>query len=394
MRSQRVFSRRRRAPLWALVALVAAWSGHGQTPAPSTEPVAQPEIDARLRVVQQRRAALERELGSLRGEERSLLGDVERLHTEVRLRGEQLREAQLLLQRTNAELDRTLERVRALDEDVRRARPVLAARARALYKLGELSYLRLLLSVERPQDFLSGYRFVTALARRDNQRLAAFRADQRELLATRVQLEQRTREALDQRAELERRRRALVDEQRRKSDLLTRIVARKETHAAYVAELQQAEGQLERLVAGLESGAVSVPVAAFRGLLPWPVGGAVRVPFGRRKHPRFDTYTVQNGIEIAAPEGAPVRAVHEGSVAFAERFRGYGLMVILDHGGKHHSLYAHLGSAEVKVGQRVAAGEVVGHAGADGLDGPGVYFEMRFQGRAEDPAEWLKRTSS
>jgi septal ring factor EnvC (AmiA/AmiB activator) len=132
-------------------------------------------------------------------------------------------------------------------------------------------------------------------------------------------------------------------------------------------------------------------VAAFRGLLPWPTPGPVRVPFGRRKHPRFDTYTVQNGIEVAAPVGAAVQAVHEGSVAFVDRFRGYGLMVILDHGGKHHSLYAHLGEATVTVGQRLAAGEVLGTVGGDGLDGPGLYFEMRFQGKAEDPAEWLKR---
>ncbi len=350
-------------------------------------------VDDRLRVVQERRGALERELQRLRGEERSLLGDVERLDAEVRLRGEELREAQLRLEGAQAQLDETLQRVRALDEQLRLARPALVARARALYKLGELSYLRLLLSVERPQDFLRGYRFVTALARRDKLRLAAFRADQRALQATRLDLEQRTRAALDLRAELDRRRRTLLDEQRRKTELLTRIVERKETHAAYVGELQQAEAQLERLVGGLAGAAPSVPIAAFRGLLPWPVEGVVRAAFGRRKHARFDTYTVQNGIEIAAPAGSAARAVHEGSVVFADRFRGYGLMVIVDHGSKHHSLYAHLAGLTVAVGERVAAGQTLGVTGADGLEGPGLHFELRVQGKAEDPSEWLKRAA-
>jgi septal ring factor EnvC (AmiA/AmiB activator) len=116
----------------------------------------------------------------------------------------------------------------------------------------------------------------------------------------------------------------------------------------------------------------------------------VRVPFGRRKHPRFDTYTIQNGIEIGAPQDAPVVAVYEGTVAFADRFKGYGLMVVLDHGGKHHTLYAHLAETSVQVGQKVAAGHTIGSSGI-GIEGTGLYFEVRFQGRPEDPIGWLKK---
>ena len=136
---------------------------------------------------------------------------------------------------------------------------------------------------------------------------------------------------------------------------------------------------------------VSVPMGAFRGSLPWPVEGRVLAGFGRRKHPRFDTYTIHNGLEIEAAPGTPVCAVHEGTVAYADRFRGYGLLVVIDHGGKHHSLYAQLGEAAVVQGQTVAAGDVIGTTGDGGGEGPGLYFEMRYQGRAEDPADWLKR---
>lgn len=364
------------------------------TPEPASAPTAAPSPapgeDQRLHLVQSRRAALEAELNRLRSEEKSLLGEVERLELEVRLRGERLREAELLLQRTNVELDATLARVHELEASLAAARPVLAQRARALYKLGEPSYLRLLLSVERPSDLLRGYRFVGALARRDRERVGAFRADLSALGTTRAQLEHRTQEALALRDELLRARRELDGQRARKTELLTRIVQRKETHAAYVEELQQAEGRLGEMLAGLGTADAGVPMAAFRGTLPWPVDGSVRVPFGRRKHPRFDTYTLVNGLDIEAPLEAPVRAVHEGSVAFADHFRGYGLMVIVDHGDKHHTLYAHLGRVDVSVGQRVQAGQQLGSVGATGVLGPGLYFEVRSQGRPEDPAEWLE----
>ena len=346
--------------------------------------------DERLRKVQERRKALEQDLVRLRGQEKSLLGDVERLEVEVRLRGEELREIQIGLQRTQEQMDATVKRLGELTAQVERERPVLAARARSLYKLGELSYLRLLLSVDRPSDIFRGYRFVTALARRDNERIAAFRADLQTLATVRQDLETKTREAVALRESREKARRSLDADRRRKTALLTEIVERKEIHAAYLQELQEAEARLTDLLNGLSEGDVAVPVAAFKGALPWPTEGRVRSTFGRHKHPKFDTYTIQNGIEIEAPADAPVAAVHEGEVVFAERFKGYGLMVVVDHGGKHHSLYAHLGEARVQTGQKVAAGEVLGTVGSTTLEGPGLYFEMRFQGRPEDPLEWLR----
>jgi murein hydrolase activator len=380
--------------LLPLLALAVVGGGvAAQSPDPGAAEAGRPpgpaDGDQRLRRIQERKAALERDLARLRGREKSLLGEVERLELEVRLREEELRETQAVLQRANAALDNTVKQVREKEASLNQARPVLSARARALYKQGQLSYLRLLLSVDRPSDMFRGYRFVTTVARRDNQRVARFRTDLDALAKTRAALERQTQEALALRASLDRARRGLDADRRRKTELLTDIVERKETHAAYVQELEDAAQQLRQLLAGLAGGDVSVPILAFKGSLPWPVGGRVRVPFGRRKHARFDTYTLQNGIEIDADADTPVRAVHEGTVVFADLFRGYGLLVVVDHGGKHHSLYAHLGETRVANGQRVASGQEVGTAGRS-LEGSGLYFEVRFQGKPEDPTEWLR----
>lgn len=381
------------------LALLAAQAG---SPPPSPPAVAAtgeapqglsaiPGGEERLRHVRERREALTRELQRLRGEEKSLLGDVERLEVEVRLRGEELREIQLGLQRTQAQMDVIVKRVRELTKSRDAARPLLVSHARALYKLGELSYLRLLLSVDHPSDFFRGYRFVTTVARQDNARIAAFRADLEALRVQQEELTRRTQESIALRTQLEGARRNLDAQRKRKTELLTSIVEKKETHAAYVKELEEAEGKLRALLQGMEEGEAAVPMSAFRGSLPWPSSGRVRSGFGRHKHPKFDTYTVQNGIEIDAPADSPARAVHEGTVVFADRFKGYGLMVVLDHGGKHHSLYAHLVETSVQMGQKVATGDILGTVGASSDEGSGLYFEMRFQGRPEDPLDWLKK---
>ncbi len=351
-----------------------------------------PETDQqRLERVRERRAALEKELARLRGEEKSLLGDVERLELELRLRTEELTEIQLTLKKTRAELDATVLRVGRLEASLAAARPALAAHARALYKLGEMSYLRLLLSIDRPSDFFRGYRFVSTLARRDNAQVAAFRADLERLNKEKATLEQRTKESIELRNRLAAARRELDTQRARKTALLTSLVEKKELNAAYLDELAQAESRLQQMLGGLGGEEVAVPMAAFRGALPWPVEGRVVAGFGRRKHPRFDTYTVRNGIEIEAGADTPVRAVYAGRVVFADRFLGYGLMVVVDHGGKHHSLYAQLSEVSVSVGQEVEAGTVLGTTGDGGEDSPGLYFEVRYQGKAEDPLDWLKR---
>jgi septal ring factor EnvC (AmiA/AmiB activator) len=362
-----------------LVAAPAAAPGTGEGGATSE----------RLKKVQQKRQSLEHEIQSLRGEEKSLLGDVERLELEVRLREQELREIQLTLRRTKEEMDEAQRQAAELEHSLAATRPAVMARARALYKLGEFSYLRLLLSVDRPVDVLRAYRFVSALAREDKQRVSRFRHDLTELGATRAMLDKKGREAADLKVEVDKRRRNLDVERQHKTELLTSLVERKETHLAYLDELEQAEGRLQQILDGGKVEDASVPISVLRGSLPWPVAGRVKVGFGPRKDPRFDTLTPHNGLSIEAAAEAPVRAVHEGSVAVASRMRGYGLMVVLDHGGKDYTVYAQLGELRVAPGARVAAGDVIGAVSPE--EGAALYFELRFQNRPVDPVDWLVR---
>ncbi|HEY3270158.1 MAG TPA: peptidoglycan DD-metalloendopeptidase family protein [Geothrix sp.] len=161
------------------------------------------------------------------------------------------------------------------------------------------------------------------------------------------------------------------------------------------AELAEEAIQLERLLAGLltkpkgEAFESAVSFVSLQGSLPQPVEGVLALGFGEHLHPRFHTKTVQSGLLIATASSAPVAAVADGKVVFADYYQSYGAMVILEHGGGWFTLYTHLLGLQVDKGQVLKAGEAVGAVG-DTVDGPRLGFEIRHQAQPQDPQKWLK----
>ncbi|HEX2932469.1 MAG TPA: peptidoglycan DD-metalloendopeptidase family protein, partial [Candidatus Binatia bacterium] len=134
-----------------------------------------------------------------------------------------------------------------------------------------------------------------------------------------------------------------------------------------------------------------VGIPAMQGRLDWPVRGQLSAPFGKFKHPEFAAEVVRNGIDIEASIGEEIRVVEKGRVVYADRFSGYGRMVIVDHGDRYFTIYGHLSEISKKVGDEVRRGEVLGRVGdSDSLAGAKLYFEMRKDGRSVDPVPWFK----
>ncbi len=131
-------------------------------------------------------------------------------------------------------------------------------------------------------------------------------------------------------------------------------------------------------------------LGSMRGSLCYPASGPVTSRFGKKVHPEFNTVTMQNGVEIGAPLGAPVKAVHPGIVRYAKWFRGYGNLIIIDHGEGWYTVYAHLNTIAAGVGSRVNKGDVIGTVGDTGsISGASLYFEVRHHQTPRDPAGWL-----
>jgi septal ring factor EnvC (AmiA/AmiB activator) len=159
--------------------------------------------------------------------------------------------------------------------------------------------------------------------------------------------------------------------------------------ARVVHELEAADRELSGIIAAMNE-SETTGFGALKGRLPLPADGAVEVGFGKVVNPRFNTVTVQKGLDIRAAEGSPVVAIAPGKVVFAGWLRGYGNLLVLDHGGGYHSLMAHLAELGKAVGDPVQTGELLGTVGDTGsLKGAYLYFELRKRGQAVDPAPWL-----
>jgi septal ring factor EnvC (AmiA/AmiB activator) len=175
-------------------------------------------------------------------------------------------------------------------------------------------------------------------------------------------------------------------------DLLSLLQAEAVQSGRAIRELEQADGELQAMVAEMEAAPSATGFGALKGNLAWPIIGKVELGFGKVENPRFHTVTVQKGIDVRAARGLPVRAVADGKVVYSGWLRGYGNVIILDHGDGYHTVSAHLDELERRQGDEVKHGDPPGPLGDSGsLKGPDLYFELRHRGAAVDPQLWLRR---
>jgi murein hydrolase activator len=374
----------------ALIALLLTATALGQTPLPQERDRAA----AAAKRTEERLRALQREADALAAQERSLLADLRKLELERQISVEQLTRVERDRTDVRKKLDEAEKRAAALAQTAAAQLPDVEARLVQLYKLGRAGYWRLLLNVDDLRELGRAYRTASTLTSIDRARVQEHYATLDALARERKMLHARAEELSKLQVEALRARSAADKAVANRSALVTSIDARRDLNAQLMGELQIAQQRLQASLAQLDAGRGGAPALAlhlFQGDLPWPARGTVARAFGRQPSSRFGTAIVRNGIEIGVPEGQIVRTVHEGTVAFADQFAGYGNLVIIDHGGRSYSLYGYLGSVEVTRGARLDAQAPVGTSGTNPNGNPALYFELRVDGTAVDPLQWLRK---
>jgi septal ring factor EnvC (AmiA/AmiB activator) len=362
--------------------LVAAQSPTSQPP----RPTASQRAAERIRTLQ-------KEAEALATEESALLVQLRRLEVERQLRIEELGQTERDRASTQQALAAAEARATTLRRTAETERPEIEQRLVRVYKLGQAGFWRLLLDVDNLRSAGRAYRTAAALTRIDRDRVI----EHERTLEALAREQQDLRQRIAQIAELEvkaRAARAAADKAvAARSALVASIDARRDLNAQLTGELQSAQQRLQASVDQLGPGKtlVILPLKAFQGALPWPARGRVLARFGQTSGIRNGAAVVWNGVEIAILEGQTVRAVHEGTVAFAGPFSGYNNLVIVEHGDRTHSLYGYLSSLSVSKGDRVDAQAPLGASGLDPSGNPALYFELRVDGKPVDPLQWMAR---
>ena len=300
-----------------------------------------------------------------------------------------------------------LENMRSGQEDA------MAQRLRAMYRMQvQGGALPVLLSGDDPVAQAVRLRHLATLATVDARMIQEYRVTSEGSADRKGRLEARRGEMSALRTEAEGERAEADREAAKRRALLARVRDERVYHDRMVGELSEATRRLEAFIRDLQEkrrvakvpplsskpskatpgeGTPGVGLGAMRGRLEWPAPGRVVEEYGTRINPRFGTKTFRNGIDIDAAEGSNVHVVFPGHVLYTGWFRGYGNLIIVDHGSEYYTLYAHVADMKVAEGDDVRQGQVIGTVGDTGsLQGPRLYFEVRYQGKPQDPAQWLR----
>jgi septal ring factor EnvC (AmiA/AmiB activator) len=391
------------------------------------------DLDQRLKEERQ-------ELRQLKGQIKDYQDRLERTRRRERNVVQDLEESDRLLQQKRRELqshERNLKiqaekqaalvtQMEELTQQLHAREGYLQTRLRALYKQGRVAYLPFLLSASDITDFFRRVRFTVKLVEYDADLVQQHRANLDALARTRLAVKTREDQLQKARLQVAAKQEEIEKERLKKNQFLTKIRADQGTYESAMQDLEEASKRLLALIARLEqqrkralaqearqrrqreqrARATPTPAtpappperyfdggskfATLRGQLAWPISGTLVSTYGKIKHPTFNTYTFNKGIGISAAPGSEFRVIEAGQVVYADWFKGYGNLLIVDHGDSYYSLYAHASELLVQVGNRVRRNQVVGKTGEGGsLNGPALYFEIRHQGKPENPLEWL-----
>lgn len=339
---------------------------------------------------------------------KEILQNLERKEAELKQLDRDLTTVEGAIGRTQQEVARVTEEAQLKQRQIER-------RLTALYKAGELGAVRMFFSAESFPQMAENIRYMRSVLEHDKRIFAEYNQKLEELRQLRGRLEKDASRKEQLKGTIALKKQEIEQEKQNKASYLSKVQGDRKSYERSIKELQANAARLQNMMERLEAesrrrafqkqekpGSIRKPppelppvpdrgFASQKGRMPMPVRGDVVEGFGKHKHPEFNSYTFTKGIFIAASAGSEIKAIYEGTVIFADYFKGYGNMVIVDHGGGYFSLYAHASRITRKLGSEVRRGDTVALVGdVDSSRGPVLYFEIRHQGRPQDPSGWVR----
>jgi len=323
--------------------------------------------------LEQQLAATERRIGELTRERRNLREKA----------GQQQQQLQELEQQEAS-----------LKEILGRQREGLKQQIRSAWMEGDAPAVKVLLNEIDPDQMARTMTYYEYLSRNTVERLKAFQESLRELRQTQARVVVTRAELTDTEATLSKRQQELTASRKERQQTLAALNTEIQSRRSERDELEADRKRLEKLLEEVRQAIASIPAPnesrpfhSLKNKLPWPVKGKVVSNYGDQY---ADGKLRRNGLLISTGEEAQVKAIHYGRVVFANWLRGFGLITIIDHGDGYMTLYGHSSSLFTSPGDWVAAGETIAVTGqTGGTDTPALYFEVRHNGKPDNPQRWL-----
>jgi septal ring factor EnvC (AmiA/AmiB activator) len=411
---QRSASRRRtggirqwatRALLVLLVPLAGLARGpvmHAQQPPASAEQRLRQQQDE-LDKLRRERSDLEARMSELQRTARSLTDEVNNLEAQRQTTRRLVAALDQQLQTINDEVIQAGTGLVRAERELEGKRGALQRRMVKIYKRGSLYDVEAMLSAQSFAGLVARYKYLHELALNDRNLVRRVEGLRDQIITQRMLLVRLQDEVSRNRQEKDREARRLAELESRRQRNLTAVQLTAQRTRERLQQLARDESRIANAIATLETArrraemapnarpaAPSTIRTSDLGKLDWPVDGTILYRFGRVVNPN-NTTTRWNGIGIGATVGTPVKSIAAGEVVLADNVGTYGPTVIVQHGGGDYSVYGSLQNIGVRRGQQVTKGQSIGTVGATDPElPPHLHFEIRPQGRAIDPLEYLR----
>jgi septal ring factor EnvC (AmiA/AmiB activator) len=288
-----------------------------------------------------------------------------------------------------------------LQKRIKTSEEYASKRLVAIYKLNWLGKIYVLASAQSVYELFYRKKVLEQVLAYDENIWENLLDNKEKLEQLLAELNARKKERLAVETDLEKEIKIMSRERQKRSQLLDDIRKKRSLKLAALESLKQAAEDLDHTVISLKSDAdltepkenISLKnFSSLKGLLNMPVKGKIVSFFGPHRNKKFNVINFQSGIEIKADRGEPIRAVYNGRILYARWFKGYGNMIIIDHGNNYYTIYAHAQEIFASQGDTVEMGEVVATVGDSGsMIGPSLHFEVRHHGKPVDPLKWINK---
>jgi septal ring factor EnvC (AmiA/AmiB activator) len=390
--------------LLALVMVAPAGALRAQQPPPQSAEQRLRQQQDELDKLRRERSALESRMNELQRSARTLAEEVNNLEAQRRTTARLVDALDRQLETINEEVVKAGAGLARAERELTDKRTALQRRMVEIYKRGSLYDVEAMLSAQSFAGLVARYKYLHELALHDRTLVHRVEGLRDQIVNQRMLLVRLQDEVGRNRQEKEREARRLADLETRRQRNLTAVQRSATQTRERLQQLARDESRIAGAIAALETArrraemtpnarpaAPSTIRTSDLGKLDWPVDGTILYRFGRVVNPN-NTTTRWNGVGIGASTGTPVKSIAAGEVVLADNVGTYGPTVIVQHGGGDYSVYGSLARIDVRKGQQVAKGAVIGTVGdTDPELPPHLHFEIRPKGRAVDPLEWLRQ---
>ncbi|MGE5391356.1 MAG: murein hydrolase activator EnvC family protein [Deltaproteobacteria bacterium] len=358
-------------------------------------PVYGTELDDKQRQLQDVNQQINQQrnkVSNAKKKENNIMGQIQKIDRNIYSTDKEIRQINDRVAYLDTNIDVTKQDIGQLKQDLARQTETMSKRLVFAYEEGsDVSYLEVLLASTDIQDFLTRYDYLASIVDNDASMIEEIDRAKTELDIKQNELESQKNEMEDLQDEQLDKKEELKYDKQQKKEILNSVVKERKAYEAALNELEQASAQLETMIRNIQGGGSSQQLGTGAYTWPCPGHGTITSPFGMRYHPILKTRKMHTGIDISAPSGASIIAADAGSVIYSGWMSGYGQVIVVDHGNKMSTLYAHQSVLLAGKGAAVSKGQIIGKVGSTGFStGPHLHFEVRVNGSPVDPTGYVR----